>query len=390
VSDRAWITGLGVVSPAGWTAEDTWHRVMGAIPCGRPVQRFPLYEAPAKFGAPVPGYELAAPADVSLAITFAESALAEALGEAGLTPYVDIVDVALVCTHGERQLPGPGRGPLLAHVQDVVDSVRKGSGAARASSVYGACASGALVVGSAVKLIESGQADVVVAGGADSMLREVDFFSFCSLYAMTVRDCEPEQACCPFDARRDGFLMAEGAAFVVVESQRHARARGADPLAVVDGFGSAQNAYHSVASPPDALGPSYAMSRALADAKLNPADIDYINAHGTSTRDNDWCETLAIRKAFGPAAEEVPISSSKGVLGHTMAPAGTIETILCVKALRDGIAPPTANLEVRDPACDLDYIPKVLRELPLNHIMTNSFGFGGHNASLILGKVTAR
>ncbi|HEX3784128.1 MAG TPA: beta-ketoacyl-[acyl-carrier-protein] synthase family protein [Pseudonocardiaceae bacterium] len=387
MSDRAWITGLGAVSPAGWSAEETWQRVTSGAPCARPVTRFPLFEAPARFGASVPGYELDAPQDVSLAITFAESALAEALADAGLRPHVDTVDVALVSTHGERQLPREGRGPLLAHVQDVVDAVRAGSGATRASSVYGACASGALVVGSAVKLIESGQADVVVAGGADSMLREVDFFSFCSLYAMTVRDCDPVEACCPFDARRDGFLMAEGAAFVVLESQRHARRRGAQPLAVVEGFGSAQNAYHSVASPPDALGPSYAMSRALADAMLDPVEIDYINAHGTSTRDNDWCETLAIRKAFGPAAEAVPISSAKGVLGHTMAPAGTIETILCVQALREGVAPPTANLEVPDPACDLDYIPKLARELPLKHVMTNSFGFGGHNASLILGKV---
>ncbi|WP_020667192.1 beta-ketoacyl-[acyl-carrier-protein] synthase family protein [Amycolatopsis nigrescens] len=381
-----WITGVGVVSPGGWTAEDTWQRVVDGKPCGRPVERFPLYEAPAKFGAPVPGYEHEAPVDESLAIRFGQSALAEALADAGLTPHTDRIDAALVSTHGERTLPRPGHGSLLAHVQDVVDAVRDASGATRASSVYGACASGALVVGSAVKLIESGQADVVVAGGADSMLREVDFFSFCSLYAMTVRDCAPTEACAPFDARRDGFLMAEGAGFVVLESERHARARGADPLARIEGFGSAQNAYHSVASPPDALGPSYAMSRALADAKLDPSQIDYINAHGTATRDNDWCETLAIRKALGQAAEEVPISSSKGVLGHTMAPAGTIETILCVKALRDGIAPPTANLEEPDPACDLDYIPKAARELELNHIITNSFGFGGHNASLILGK----
>ncbi|MGH3548697.1 MAG: beta-ketoacyl-[acyl-carrier-protein] synthase family protein [Pseudonocardiaceae bacterium] len=386
MSDGVWITGVGVVSPAGWTAEDTWQRVVDGIPCGRPIERFPLYEAPAKFGAPVPGYEHEAPADTSLAIKFGESALAEALADAGLTPHTDAIDIALVATHGERQLPRPGRGPLLAYVQDVVDAMREASGAARASSVYGACASGALVVGSGVKLIQSGQADVVVAGGADSMLREVDFFSFCSLYAMTVRDCDPAEACCPFDARRDGFLMAEGAGFVVLESERHARARGVDPLAVIRGFGSAQNAYHSVASPPDALGPSYAISRALADARLCPADVDYINAHGTSTRDNDWCETLAIRKALGQAAEEVPISSSKGVLGHTMAPAGTIETIICVKALRDGVVPPTANFEEPDPACDLDYIPKA-RELELNYVITNSFGFGGHNASLILGKV---
>lgn len=386
MSDRAWITGAGVVSPAGWDAETTWQRVLRGTSCARAVERFALYEAPAKYGAAAPGYEQDVPEDLSLAITFARSAVAEALAQADLVPGRDTVDVALAATHGERQLPRPGRGSLLAHVGDVVDAVQTASQATRGSAVYGACASGALVVGSAAKLIESGHADVVVAGGSDSMLREVDFFSFCSLYAMTVRDCAPEEASCPFDGRRDGFLMGEGAAFLVVESQRHARARGASPLAVIEGFGSAQNAYHSIASPPDALGPQYAMNRALDDAKLNPADVDYINAHGTSTRDNDWCETLAIHQAFGPAASAVPASSCKGVLGHSMAAAGAVEVAMCLAALRDGVVPPTANLQVPDPACDLDYIPGAARELRLDHIMTNSFGFGGHNGSLILGR----
>ena len=233
----------------------------------------------------------------------------------------------------------------------------------------------------------SGQADVVLAGGTDCLLREIDFFSFCSLYAMTNRDCDPDEASCPFDSRRDGFLLSEGAGFVVLESERHALARGAEPLAAMDGFGFSQNAYHMVASPPDAVGPQYAMSRAVDDAQIDPSEVSYVNAHGTSTRDNDWCETLAIRQAFGDAvAESVPISSVKGSLGHSMATAGAVETILCVKALRDNVIPPTVNLHSPDPRCDLDYVPNIARELPLTKIVNNSFGFGGHNASLVVGR----
>jgi 3-oxoacyl-[acyl-carrier-protein] synthase II len=158
-------------------------------------------------------------------------------------------------------------------------------------------------------------------------------------------------------------------------------------LAVVEGYGSAQNAYHMVASPPDALGPTRAIQSALTDASLNPRDIGYISAHGTSTRDNDWCETLAVHAVFGDYAAQVPISSSKSELGHTMAAAGAIETVLCVKAMHEGVMPPTINLEEPDPRCDLDYLPSVSRPARLDHVLNNSFGFGGHSTSLVLGRV---
>jgi 3-oxoacyl-[acyl-carrier-protein] synthase II len=384
VEQQVWITGIGAVTPAGWTAPETWAAVAAGKRFGQRLQRFPLFDAATKVGAPVPGRELVA-SDDSHAIEFGIAAAGEALANAGLSA-ADTVDVAIVATHGERQLPGPGKPAQLGKVSDIVGAVQRRANATRRTALYGACAGGGLAVGSAAKLIRSGQADIVIAGGTDNLLREIDFFSFCSLYAMTARDCPPEEASCPFDARRDGFLLAEGSGFVVLESERHARARGADRLATVDGFGFSQNAYHMVASPPDALGPEYAMRRALDDAGLNPADIDYINAHGTSTRDNDWCETLAIRQAFGAEADGIPVSSVKGVLGHSMASAGAIETVLCVQALRDQIAPPTANISEPDPKCDLDYIPNGAREMKLDKIVNNSFGFGGHNASLILGR----
>jgi 3-oxoacyl-[acyl-carrier-protein] synthase II len=385
MTDRVWVTGLGAVSPGGWSAEETWQAVVGGKRLGQSLLRFPLSDAATKVCAPVPGRETAASTS-SQAIEFGVAAAGEALADAGIDPSTRGVDAVVVATHGERQLPGPGRDPQLGRVKDIVGAIATTAGAGRSTALYGACAGGGLAIGSAAKLIASGEADVVLAGGTDCLLREVDFFSFCSLYAMTSRECDPEEASCPFDARRDGFVLAEGSGFVVLESERHARARGADMLATVDGFGFSQNAYHMVASPPDALGPEYAMRRALDDAGLNASDIDYINAHGTSTRDNDWCETLAIRQAFGAAATSVPISSSKSVLGHSMASAGAIETVLCVKALRDQIAPPTVNLVEPDPRCDLDYIPHQAREIKLDKIVNNSFGFGGHNAALILGR----
>lgn len=383
--DQVVITGLGAVTPAGWSAEETWSNVLAGKRYGQTLRRFPLFDAGTRVGAPVPGREERA-ADSSHAVEFGIHAAREALTEAGLTADQP-VDVAVVATHGERALPVAGREAQIGPARDIVTAVQRVAHARRATGIYGACAGGALAVGSGMKLIQSGQADVVLAGGTDCLLREIDFFSFCSLYAMTNRNCDPAEASCPFDSRRDGFLLSEGAGFVVLESERHAELRGAGPLATVAGFGFSQNAYHMVASPPDAIGPQYAMKRAIDDARIDASEVSYINAHGTSTRDNDWCETLAIRQAFGDAvAESVPISSVKGSLGHSMATAGAVETILCVKALRDSMIPPTVNLYSPDPRCDLDYVPNVAREMPLTKIVNNSFGFGGHNASLVVAR----
>jgi 3-oxoacyl-[acyl-carrier-protein] synthase II len=204
---------------------------------------------------------------------------------------------------------------------------------------------------------------------------------------MTSRDCPPEEACCPFDARRDGFILSEGAGFVVVEDAEHAAERGATPLARLEGYAAHQNAYHFVASPPDAVGPSLAIAGALRDAGLAPEQVPYVNAHGTSTRDNDWCETLAVRTAFGDAADQVMMSSSKAVLGHTMGAAGAIEAIISMKVLEHQLVPPTINLQEADPNCDLDYVAGEARAVELDHVLSNSFGFGGHSSSLVVGRV---
>jgi 3-oxoacyl-[acyl-carrier-protein] synthase II len=384
MNDKVWITGIGAVTAAGWTAKETWSAVVAGERFGRTIERFPLFDAGTRVGAPVRGmHEAADP--TSHAIRFGLSAAEEALASAGLSDQ-DVVDVAVVATHGERTLPGPGHDPQIGRASDISGAIGTRAGARRTTSLYGACAGGGLAVGSAATLILTGRADIAIAGGCDSLLREVDFFSFCSLYAMTSRDCPPEESSCPFDSRRDGFLLGEGAGFVILESDASVRRRGVEPLASVDGFGYAQNAYHMVASPPDAAGPGLAMRRALEDARRDPSDIQYINAHGTSTRDNDWCETLAIRQSFGAAADRIPVSSIKGSLGHSMAAAGAAETVACVLALQAGVIPPTANLQTRDANCDLDYVPREARQVKLTHIVNNSFGFGGHNASLVLGK----
>jgi 3-oxoacyl-[acyl-carrier-protein] synthase II len=396
VPDRAWITGLGIVSPAGWTAEDTWRRVLGAASCVRKLERFPTYQSSSRVAGLVPGREGPLP-DYSLSLEYGLHAARDALRCAGLRSYDPDdpaghddgdVDVALVANHGENRLPRAGHTGKLIGIREVARRVATTAGTRRYSAPYGACAGSAQAISVGMRLIRAGQADTVLAGGCDALVVPFEYMSFSGLYVMSTRDCPPEEASCPFDARRDGFVLAEGAAFLVLESRRHAEARSAEPLAFAEGFGLRQNAYHMFAPPPDGLGLSQAMRSALDDARLDTSDIGWINAHGTSTKDNDLSETLAIRQVFGADADETPVSSTKSQLGHTMGACGAIEAALSVQALRDAVVPPTSNLDHPDPLCDLDYVSSGAREKRLDHVLSNSFGFGGHSASLIFGRVT--
>ena len=388
MEDRVWITGVGAVTPAGWSAEETWQRVTDGKPCITPVTRFETFPSSSRVAGVVPGRQDELPA-TSLSLEYGLHAAAEAVAQAGLVPGSGpAADAASVATHGERRLPrADGSGRLLG-VLDIARQVGAVAGAKRVTAPYGACAGSAQAIGSGMALIRSGAANVVLAGGTDSLVTPFDFFSFSSLYVMSTRDCPPEEASCPFDLRRDGFVLAEGAAFLVLESERHARARGADPLAVAEGFGLRQNAYHVFAPPPDRQGPEQAMAAALRDARLDASAVGWVNAHGTSTKDNDSSESQSIRTVFGTAADTVPVSSSKSQLGHTMGACGAIEAVLSVLALRDGVVPPTSNLQQPDPACDLDYVASGARDdRGLRHVLSNSFGFGGHSASLVFGAV---
>jgi 3-oxoacyl-[acyl-carrier-protein] synthase II len=247
-----------------------------------------------------------------------------------------------------------------------------------------ACATSANALGESMRLIQSGQVTAMVAGGTDSLLCELSMAGFTSMRALSTRNAAPEKASRPFDADRDGFVMAEGAAVLVLEEFEHAIARGARIYAEIAGYGSNADAHHITQPIPDGSGAASCMRQALADAGIGPDAIGYINAHGTSTQANDRTETNAIRQVWGERAATVPISSTKSMTGHLLGAAGAAEAIFCVLALRDGVLPPTINLDTPDPACDLDYIPHHARTSAIEYALSNSFGFGGHNASLVL------
>ena len=381
---RVVVTGVGAVTPCGTSADETWRNLLDGVSGVGPIRRFPLFGMGTTVGAFVPGYEDADP-DSSLALDYGRRAAAEAVADAGLARGG--VDAAVVATHGERRAPGGGSPAVVSTADDVCRRVGHSVGTDDVVGVYGACAAGGQAVCVATEFVRTGQLDVVLAGGVDVLLRDFDFFQFCNLYAMTTRPCAPTEASCPFDARRDGFVLGEGAGFLVLESEEHAVARSVVPLAAVAGIGLSQSAYHMVASPPDAEGPRRAIVDAIGDAGVDAHDIGYVNAHGTSTRDNDWCETLAIKKAFGPAAMSTMVSSTKSMTGHLMGAAGAVETVVGVQALREQVVPPTLNLAEADPNCDLDYVPNEARRAPLTHVATNSFGFGGHNTCVVLEAV---
>jgi 3-oxoacyl-[acyl-carrier-protein] synthase II len=254
------------------------------------------------------------------------------------------------------------------------------------SCVTTACASGSHSIGDAFKIIQRGDADVMVTGGTESCITVLSVGGFCALKALSTRNDQPQQASRPFDLKRDGFVMAEGCGVVVLETLEHAKKRNARIYAEIAGYGMSCDAYHITAPDPDGDGAAMAMKAALKDAKVNPEDVDYINAHGTSTKLNDKIETMAIKLAFGSHARKVMVSSTKSMTGHLLGAAGGIEFIACVLAIRDGVVPPTINYEYPDPECDLDYVPNAARKTEVNVCMSNSLGFGGHNATLIVKK----
>jgi 3-oxoacyl-[acyl-carrier-protein] synthase II len=247
-----------------------------------------------------------------------------------------------------------------------------------------ACASSADAIGQALRLIQRGEADVVLAGGTEAPIAPISLAGFGSMKALSTRNDDPEHACRPFDRDRDGFVMGEGAGMVLVEELEHARARGARIYAELVGYGATSDAYHITAPPPGGEGSARAMAAALADAGLRPEDVDYINAHGTSTSYNDLYETQAIKSVFGDHAYRIPVSSTKSMTGHLLGAAGAVEFIACLFALQEGLLPPTINLENPDPECDLDYVPNTPRPAQVNVVLSNSFGFGGHNVTLAL------
>jgi len=255
-------------------------------------------------------------------------------------------------------------------------------------AVVTACASGNHAIGSAMRVIQKGEADVMITGGSEAALTVMGFGGFCALRALSTRNDEPEKASRPFDKERDGFVMGEGSGIVILEELEHAKKRNANIYCEVIGYSMNADAYHITAPDPEGVGATQCMKRCLEDAALKPEEIDYINAHGTSTYYNDKIETLAIKKVFKEHAKKLAISSTKSVTGHLLGAAGGVEAITCALAITNNIVPPTINLDNPDPDCDLDYVPNKPRKMPINIILSNSLGFGGHNATLAFKKYT--
>jgi 3-oxoacyl-[acyl-carrier-protein] synthase II len=252
------------------------------------------------------------------------------------------------------------------------------------TSPVAACATGTAAIGDALRCLQYGETDVMIAGGAESALSALDIGAFSRIGALSVRNDEPQKACRPFDAKRDGTVLGEGAAVMVMETLQHALERGAPILAEVAGYALTEDAYHIAAPEPTGEGAARAMSRALADAGIVPGQVSYIVPHGTGTPLNDAAETRAVKLTFGDHARTIAISSVKSMLGHLLGAAGSISTVAAVLAIRDSVVPPTINLEYPDPECDLDYVPNVARKMPVEVALANAFGFGGQNATVVV------
>jgi 3-oxoacyl-[acyl-carrier-protein] synthase II len=253
--------------------------------------------------------------------------------------------------------------------------------------VVSACSTSTHAIGESLRMIRYGDADVMICGGAEASITPLAYAGFCSMKAMSTSNENPQKASRPFDLNRDGFIMGEGGAVLVIESLEHAQARGAHIYCELAGYAATCDAFHITSPDPDGKGLSQAMIKSLKDARIEPHQVDYINAHGTSTPYNDKFETLAIKKIFGDHARKVHISSTKSMTGHLLGAAGSIEAVISVKAIESGIVPPTINYETPDPDCDLDYTPNVKREAKIDTVLTDNLGFGGHNAALVFRRM---
>lgn len=404
---RVVVTGIGLVTPVGLTREETWE-ALAAGRCGiGPITLFDASGFDSRIAGEVKGFDPLRCMDRKEArradrfTQFAVAAAQEALAQAGLAIAEEdgrrtaiIVGTAMggVMTLAEEyeqmRTKGPGRvSPFLMPMMlpDMASgqlSIRLGARGPNYALVS-ACASGADAIGEAANMIARGDVDAALAGGSEAPITPIAVAGFAAAKALSTRNDDPATASRPFAAGRDGFVIAEGCGLLVLEAEEHAKARGARILAEVAGYAATSDAYHITQPHEQGEGAVRAMQLALARAGLEPDDVDYINAHGTSTPLNDRMETLAIKRAFGEYAYHVPISSTKSMTGHLLGAAGAVEAAVCVLTIERGVIPPTANYVEPDPACDLDYVPNVARPATVDVAMTNSFGFGGHNSCLI-------
>ncbi len=409
-SRRVVVTGLGLLCPVGIGVEQSWANIVAGKSGIGLVTKFDTEGYASRIAGEVKGFE---PTDfmpeklvkrldpfVRLGIAAAKMAVEDSgldmdredpdrigvvtgCGLGGLSSIEFFRDVLV--NRGPRRVSPffiPMAIPNMASGQISILFGAKGPN----TVICTACAAGTHAIGEAFKIVQRGDADIMICGGAESVITELALAGFASLKALSTRNDEPERASRPFDRDRDGFVIGEGAGLLILEELEHAKKRGAFIKAEVVGYGLTGDAYHMTAPPSDGEGGARCMQMALEDAGISYQDVDYINAHGTGTPLNDLCETQAIKTVFRERAKQIPVSSTKSMTGHLLGGAGGIEGVFCVKALETGIIPPTINYEIPDPDCDLDYVPNEAREAELDVVMSNSFGFGGTNAVVIFKK----
>lgn len=405
---RVVVTGMGVISPFGVGVETFWQAVTEGKSGIGPITRFDASQFTTRIAGEVKDFDATQFVDRKDArrldrfAQFAWAASRMALEDADLDmDKTDKERVGVLIGSGiggievyEQQVRtmverGPGRvSPFFVPmmIPDMAAgyvSIQTGAKGHNACTVT-ACASGANAIGDAARVIERGDADVMIAGGSEASVVPIALAGFCSARALSTRNDDPQRASRPFDKDRDGFVLAEGAGILILESEEHARARGARIYGEIAGYGCTGDAFHITQPAPEGEGAYRAIRQALQDAGVEPGDVDYINAHGTSTEYNDWYETIAIKRALGEAAYDVPITSTKSMTGHMLGAAGAVEAIACLLTIKRGIIPATINFETPDPRCDLNYVFHDSREAKVDIAVSNSFGFGGHNAVLVL------
>ncbi|HQV63642.1 MAG TPA: beta-ketoacyl-ACP synthase II [Anaerolineales bacterium] len=407
---RVVVTGLGCVSPVGNNVNDTWQALLAGKSGAAPITAFDASAHKTKFAAEVKGFDPVAlfgtrdARKMDRFSQFATAATLEAMEQAGLKVDESNRDrvgiligtgiggiITLLEQYEVLRERGPERvSPFL--IPMMISDNAAGNIAIRIGArgpnmaLATACASGTNALGEAAEMIRRGSADVMIAGGAEAAITALSMAGMNVMTALSTRNDDPQTASRPFDKNRDGFLMGEGAGILILESLEYAQARGAKILCEFSGYGTTDDAHHISAPAENGAGAAISMSLALQNADLKPEDVSYINAHGTSTYLNDKSETAAIKTVFGEQAYKIPVSSTKSMTGHLLGASGAVEAVFSAMAIMNNILPPTINYETPDPVCDLDYVPNQPRKAEPNYVMSNSFGFGGHNATLILGR----
>ncbi len=405
---RVVITGMGTVTPIGNDLRSTWEALIHGRSGIDRITRFDAAGYPSQIAGEVKGFDLdlyvekkeqkkmdtfihyalaagqMAVEDAGLEIDSSSSERVGVIVSAGIggLPAIEKYHKALL-EKGPRKV-SPFFIPMtiinLASGQIAIRFGAKGPN----SSMVTACSSGTHSIGEAFRLIQRGDADAMIAGGTESTICPLGIAGFASMKALSTRNHEPERASRPFDAERDGFVMGEGAGVIILEELERAKKRGAKIYAEISGYGMSGDAYHITSPAPEGEGAARCMELALKDARLNPEEINYVNAHGTSTKVNDEFETMAIKQVFGDHARKLAVSSTKSMTGHLLGASGGVEAVFLAMTIKEGTLPPTINYEVPDPACDLDYVPNEARQAPVHAAISNSLGFGGTNATLAL------